>query len=131
MIDAEESIGDGFSFSGGESGVWGIMGFISWVRFGLITILFLFYVIVSGKYGEGPSKSDEWFAQGKMVCDFVLCLSLFCNWQMLLTWSFRSRKLKNVHMLAPFSFNSLVPLKLLILLIASWLHFVVHFVCVV
>ncbi|OQU88110.1 hypothetical protein SORBI_3003G403800 [Sorghum bicolor] len=36
LIDAEESIGDGFSFSG-------------------------------GKYGEGPSKSDEWFAQGKMV----------------------------------------------------------------
>ncbi|WVZ67665.1 hypothetical protein U9M48_016713 [Paspalum notatum var. saurae] len=35
-IDAEESIGDGFSFSG-------------------------------GKYGEGPSKSDEWYAQGKMV----------------------------------------------------------------
>ncbi|XP_066313183.1 uncharacterized protein [Miscanthus floridulus] len=36
LIDAEESIGDGFSFSG-------------------------------GKYGDGPSKSDEWFAQGKMV----------------------------------------------------------------
>ncbi|KAL6616615.1 hypothetical protein ACP70R_038885 [Stipagrostis hirtigluma subsp. patula] len=36
LIDAEESIGDGFSFSG-------------------------------GKYGEGPSKSDEWFAQGRMV----------------------------------------------------------------
>ncbi|XP_062207903.1 uncharacterized protein LOC133909472 isoform X2 [Phragmites australis] len=36
LIDAEESIGDGFSFSG-------------------------------GKYGEGPSKSDEWFGQGRMV----------------------------------------------------------------
>lgn len=36
MIDAPESIGDGFSFSG-------------------------------GKYSDGPSRSNEWFAQGKMV----------------------------------------------------------------
>uniref|UniRef100_A0A0E0FXP1 AB hydrolase-1 domain-containing protein n=1 Tax=Oryza nivara TaxID=4536 RepID=A0A0E0FXP1_ORYNI len=36
LIDAPESIGDGFSFSG-------------------------------GKYTDGPSKSDEWFAQGRMV----------------------------------------------------------------
>ncbi|KAF0916529.1 hypothetical protein E2562_007607 [Oryza meyeriana var. granulata] len=36
LIDAPESIGDGFSFSG-------------------------------GKYADGPSKSDEWFAQGRMA----------------------------------------------------------------
>ncbi|KAJ6824902.1 putative haloalkane dehalogenase [Iris pallida] len=36
LIDAPESIGDGFSFTG-------------------------------GKYSDGPSRSDEWFAQGKMV----------------------------------------------------------------
>ena len=75
MIDAEESIGDGFSFSGGESGIWGILGFISRVRFELIAIVifFLYFVlIVAGKYGDGPSKSDEWFAQGKMVCYYFL-----------------------------------------------------------
>ncbi|WOL04399.1 hypothetical protein Cni_G13120 [Canna indica] len=36
LVDAPESAGDGFSFSG-------------------------------GKYSDGPSRSDEWFAQGKMV----------------------------------------------------------------
>ncbi|XP_072965107.1 uncharacterized hydrolase YNR064C [Typha angustifolia] len=36
LIDAPESIGDGFSFSG-------------------------------GKYSDGPSRSDDWFAKGKMV----------------------------------------------------------------
>ncbi|KAL5562248.1 hypothetical protein UlMin_031995 [Ulmus minor] len=36
LIDAEESVGDGFSFSG-------------------------------GKYSDGPSPSDEWFKQGKIV----------------------------------------------------------------
>ncbi|XP_020112300.1 uncharacterized protein LOC109726855 [Ananas comosus] len=36
LIDAPESVGDGFAFSG-------------------------------GKYADGPSRSDEWFSQGKMI----------------------------------------------------------------
>jgi hypothetical protein len=74
LIDAEESIGDGFSFSGGQLVLYGE------VSIGAPDIFSspLFLWNGAGKYGEGPSKSDEWFAQGKMV---RLCsVLLFFNW---------------------------------------------------
>lgn len=77
MIDAEESIGDGFSFSGGDLGNSGLYQPGS-IRIDCYCYIFLvfFLLIVTGKYGEGPSKSDEWFAQGKMVCT-TFCFSFF------------------------------------------------------
>lgn len=36
---------------------------------------FYFYAIGTGKYSDEPTRSDEWFVQGKMV--FIILLPLF------------------------------------------------------
>ncbi|KAG6486657.1 hypothetical protein ZIOFF_055236 [Zingiber officinale] len=58
LVDAPESVGDGFSFSGGLS----FSKFKTWL---------LVYVdntvIVTGKYSDGPNRADEWLALGKTV----------------------------------------------------------------
>jgi hypothetical protein len=44
----------------------------------------IFLRIGAGKYGEGPNKSDEWFAQGKMVhqppASALFCCFLWVEW---------------------------------------------------
>jgi hypothetical protein len=57
----------------------------------IVTFFLYFVLIVAGKYGDGPSKSDEWFAQGKMVCHYFL---LFVVLQL-------ANALKNGRILAP------------------------------
>ncbi|XP_044359135.1 cis-3-alkyl-4-alkyloxetan-2-one decarboxylase isoform X1 [Triticum aestivum] len=66
----DDDIGDGFSFSGGELGVcvYACAGCKSLGGF-LSALMLANMGIDAGKYAEaeGPSKSDEWFAQGRMV----------------------------------------------------------------
>ncbi|KAL6011308.1 hypothetical protein ACLOJK_001753 [Asimina triloba] len=80
LIDAPESIGDGFSFSGGLyripciSLICGTKSFFKEHLVYHVCVLVklsmdvgTLVIYVPGKYSEGPSRSDEWFKQGKII----------------------------------------------------------------
>lgn len=74
LLDAPVSIGDGFSFSGGQISELLCFPLKSRILIYSSQMVCVFFFVWTGKYSDEPSPADEWFKQGKFVGYFVLLL---------------------------------------------------------